>query len=358
MAIRMPSQKKLLYYDTDGSGISNDAWTALASGGVGGGTVCLPKDLSILNRYGLDMTTRKGVPLVYRCRVTLHGMTFAGTGPAVAGFRGVQTFQIEDEVDNDEEATTTVTSADGFTTLKIDGVQNNWAVLEAAKKWHEGREEFLSQAGTEKLARGKYSHTIRYNFDGAGEAFVQPIDGDGGAFNGGTWDTTTIISGDDASYQLKLVGTGDDQETDAFTGSVLNMAHAYLLSRPNQSADTNPQTSETPAKFSALETLVSMGAVYTNRLDEVRTVIRDEQDNPPYEVVDISDSGDVNHDITEPVELGRVAVELGAVSRSMIVDVPFGLMSCSLQHYSRDDDAETFNPLVEVELLKISEMTG
>jgi hypothetical protein len=101
-----------------------------------------------------------------------------------------------------------------------------------------------------------------------------------------------------------------------------------------------------------------MGAVYTNRLDEVRTLIRDEQDNPPYEVVDISDSGDVNHDITEPVELGRVAVELGAVSRSMIVDVPFGLMHCRLQHYSKDDDAETFNPLVEVELLKISEMTG
>ncbi len=342
MAIRMPSQRKLLYYDTAEIGISNDGWTALVSGGTGGGVVCLPKDYSILNRYGLDMTT------------------FAGTGPAAEGFRGVRSrdggkFYATDGSDDDVIIRT---SADGFTTLKINGVQNNWVTLEAAKKWHRGREEFMSQAGTEKLARGKYSHTIRYNYAGAGEAYATPIDGDGAAFTGGTWDATTIVSGDDASYQLRLTGAGDDQETDAFTGTVLTMGHAYLMSRPNQSADTNPGVSETPAKFSALETLVSLGAVYTNRLDEVRTLVRDEQDNPPYEVLDVSDSGDINHDSTEPVELGRVAVELGAVSRSVVVDVPFGLMECKLQHYSQNDDNETFNPLVGVEVLKISEMQG
>ena len=357
MAIRMPSQKKLLYYDTAEGGVSNDTWTSPASGGTGAGHANLVKDLSLLNRYGLDHTTRDGTPLVYRVRVTLHGMTFAGTGPATTGFRGVTTV-IPDEVDNDE-AEAFYNSADGFTTIKIDGCQNNWVMKEAAKKFHKARELMFAEAGVTKASRGKYSHTLRYNYNGASDTWLTPIDGNGAAFNGGTWDVSTLSYGSDGSFQLGLVGSGDDEETNAFSGTYMSIGHGYLVSRNNMAADTNPQADETPAKYSVLnKMLAGAGLTQYEKSADVIDEARGEQDNPPYEVLDISDSGDVDHDITEPVELGRMAVELGAISKSMVIDVPFGIMDVRLQHYNKDDDNEVFNPVWDVELLKISEMTG
>ena len=336
--IRIPSQTKLLYYDTAEGGVSNDAWTTLASGGTGGGHFNLVKDLSILNRYGLEHTTRDGTPLVYRVRVTLHGQSYAGTGAAVAGFAG----------------------DDSFTTLKIDGCQNNWVMKEAAKQFHAARERMFSDAGIKKGSRGKYSHTIRYNFDGADDTFGTPIDGDGAAFTGGTWDVSKLAYENDASFQLRLVGAGDDEESDSFAGGVLTIGHAYLMSRANMPADTNVQTNESPAKFSVLRRMLAGDASFTqNSQDDVVDLARSGQDNPPYEVLDISDSGDVNHDITEPVELGRVTVGgADGFTNSMVIDVPFGIMDCKAQHYSQADENEVYNPIWSVELLKISGMTG
>lgn len=354
MAIRMPAQRKLLYYDTAEGGVSNDTWTQPASGGTGAGHYNLVKDLSLLNRYGLEHTTRDGTPLVYRVRVTLHGMTFAGTGPATAGFRGFQDFE-----DSDDTSATNVTSADGFTTIKVDGCQNNWVMKEAAKRFHAAREKSFLDAGISKSDRGKYSHTIRYNYNGQNDTWGTPIDGNGAAFNGGTWDVSELTYEGDSAFQLGLVGSGDDEETNEFAGNYLSIGHAYLVSRPNMAADTNPQKDETPAKYSVLKRMLAReSGMLPGHASNLETRSKGEQDNPPYEVLDISDSGDVDHDITEPVELGRMAVELGAVSRSMVIDVPFGIMDVRLQHYSKDDDNEVFNPLWGVELLKISEMTG
>lgn len=333
--IRIPSQAKLLYYDTAEGGVSNDTWTALASGGTGGGHFNLVKDLSILNRYGLEHTTRDGTPLVYRVRVTLHGQSFAGTGAAVSGFAG----------------------DDSFTTLKIDGVQNNWVMKEAAKKFHAAREKFYADAGITKSSRGKYSHTIRYNYDAADDTWGTPVDGDGNAFTGGTWDVSKLAYENDTLFQLSLTGVGNDEGTDSFSGTVLSIGHAYLMSRVNMPLDTNPQTGETPAKFSVLRRMLSDGAggsQYTS--SEATRSARDDQDNPPYEVLD---NPDINHDITEPVELGRLTVGGGdGFSRSMVIDVPFGIMDCKAQHYSQADENEVYNPVWSVELLKISEMTG
>lgn len=338
MPIRMPSQKKLLYYDTTESGVSNDTWTTAQSGGTGGGHTNLVKDLSLLNRYGLDHTTRDGTPLVYRVRVTLHGQTFAGAGAAVSGFAG----------------------DDSFTTIKVDGCQNTWVMKEAAKKFHKARELYFAEAGVAKNSRGKYSHTLRYNYNGASDTWLTPIDGNGAAFNGGTWDVSTIGYGGDESFQLGLVGSGDDEESNQFTGSYMSIGHAYLVSRANMPADTNPQTSETPAKYSVLNKMLA-GAGLINELqrDIAKESARGEQDNPPYEVLDISDTGDVDHDVTEPVELGRMTVGGGdGFVRSMVIDVPFGIMDVRLQHYSQADENEVFDPVWGVELLKISEMTG
>lgn len=334
----MPSQTKLLYYDTTEGGVSNDTFTALASGGTGAGHFNLVKDYSILNRYGLEHTTRNGTPLVYRVRVTLHGQSFSGTGASVAGFAG----------------------DDSFTTLKIDGCQNNWVMKEAAKNFYEAREKMFVDAGIKKGSRGKYSHTIRYNYNAADDTFGTPVDGDGAAFTGGTWDVSSLTYENDAAFQLGLVGAGDDEETDTFTGTYLSIGHAYLLSRANMPQDTNPQSSESPAKFSVLRRMLAGNPSFVAiQQDEVVVEARDAQDNPPYGVLDVSASGDVNHDITEPVELGRLTVGgADGFTNSMVIDVPFGIMDCKATHYSQADENEVYNPIWSVELLKISEMTG
>ncbi len=338
MAIRMPSQRKLLYYDTGDGNISNDTWTVLPSGGTGGGHYNLVRDYSMLNRHGMEQTSRSGTPYVYRVRVTLHGQTYAGTGAAVSGFAG----------------------NDSFTTMKIQGCQNNWVMKNAAEFWHAAREDMFSDAGVKPGSRGKYSHTIRYNFDAADDTWGTPVDGAGAAFTGGTWDVSSLGYTNDNAFQLRLVGSGDDEESDAFAGTDLQIGHSYLMSRANQALDTNPQTSETPAKFSVLRRMLSGDrGLATATQDDVVEEARNAQDNPPYEVLDISDSGDVNHDITEAVELGRLTVGgADGYTRSMVIDVPFGLMDVQVQHYSQADDNEQFTPVWSVELLKISEMSG
>ncbi len=363
MAIRMPSQRKVLYHDIATGGVSNDAWTSPASGGTGAGHANLVKDLSILNRYGLEHTTRDGTPLVYRVRVTLHGMTFAGAGPALDGFRGVQTYTqgysyvASDESDDVDSLPRN--SADGFTTIKIDGCQNNWVMKNAAEAFHAAREKMFDDAGLPSVIRGKYSHTIRYNYNGASDTWLTPVDGNGAALNGGTWDVSTLAYEGDTSFQLGLVGSGDDEYSDEFAGTYMSIGHAHLLSRVNMPADTNPQMAETPARYSVLRRMLAPNSYITpSQSADISSRARDEQDNPPYEVLDISASGDVDHDITEPVELGRMAVELGAISKSMIIDVPFGIMDVRLQHYNNDDVNEVFDPVWGVELLNISEMQG
>ena len=84
MAIKFPTQNKLLYQT---GALSNDAYTGLSSGGVIG-DLNLPKDLSILNRRGYASTTKKGVPLIYRCKVDfyLQDETLADPNPEQHGY--------------------------------------------------------------------------------------------------------------------------------------------------------------------------------------------------------------------------------------------------------------------------------
>ena len=95
---KFPSQRKILYQTGT---LSNDTYTLLTSGGVSG-DLNLPKDLSLLNRRGYASTTRKGVPLVYKCKVDFYLHDEDGQGPSTA------------------------LNADLQATLKIDGCQNNW----------------------------------------------------------------------------------------------------------------------------------------------------------------------------------------------------------------------------------------
>jgi hypothetical protein len=94
------------------------------------------------------------------------------------------------------------------------------------------------------------------------------------------------------------------------------------------------------------------------RIDDITAEARDAQDNPPYELVDLSDSGDVNHDITEPVELGRCMAGLGNGFGSTIVEIPFGLAKMRATVFDAADTNVTPSGLVCVEVLDIFEMTG
>ena len=333
---KFPSQRKIMYQT---GALSNDLYTELASGGVSG-DMNLPKDLSLLNRRGYASTTRKGVPLVYQCKIDFYLHDEDGQGPAFAS------------------GTTDKLGTDMQATLKVNGVQNNWVIRNAAVKFHAAREKMLKEAGVTKASRGAYAHEIRYNYDTQNDTWLVPIDGDGNAFTGGTWDVTTLGYTGDTSFQLKLVGVGDDEEADAFSGNVIGIGHSYLLSRSNVIADTNPERDEAPAKFSVLNNLLDDPFRRTGEVDDIRDNADGEQDNPPYEVLDISDSGDVDHDITEPVELGRAIAGFGNAYGSCIVDIPFGIADLKATVYDAADTNVTPSGLVCVEVLDIFEMQG
>lgn len=320
---KLPSQNKMNY--RTGS-LVNDSIAGITSGGVSGGLLNVPRDLSFLNFRGYASTTRKGVPLIYRCRVSFNMTDFDGTGPS-------------SEADN---TAGNRLIGDAQATLKIDGAQDNWVMRNAAVKWHAAREKMFRDAGVLKKDRGSYSHEIRYNYSGNDDSFIKPVDGSGNAFNGGTWDLTTLSQPSDSDFQLKLTGVGDDEEADAFSGDSLQIGHSYLLSRVNQQADTNLQAEEGPAKYSMLGKLLADNeGSQRGTTDNVIATGRSEQDNPPYEVLDISDSGDVNHDITEQVELGRCVVGYGHPTSSTIVDIPFGIANLRARFHDAADTVAT-----------------
>ena len=326
---KFPSQRKILYQT---GALSNDAYTTLTSGGVSG-ALNLPKDLSILNRRSYASTTRKGVPLVYRCKVD---------------------FYLQDE---DGQGLSAAVGTDFAGTLKIDGCQNNWVMKNAAVKWHAARENMFKRAGITKKQRGAYAHEIRYQYDAAAQTWLVPIDGDGNAFTGGNWETSKMITAADIDIDLKLVGLGLDEET-ANSASALQIGLSYLQSRQQVHSDSNIESEETPADLSILQSLLADAEPSTVRIDDLNAEARDAQDNPPYELVDISDSGDVNHDITEPVELGRVVAGLGNTYGSTIVDIPFGLASVRATVHDAADTNITPAGLMCVEVLDIFEMQG
>lgn len=298
------------------------------------GLLNLPYALSVLNRRGYASTTRKGVPLVFKCKIDHHMVDESGNVPGTA------------------------LGADFVSTLTVNGCQNNWVMRNAAVKWHAARENMFKDAGVTKGSRGAYSHEIRYNLKTSTDAWMEPKDATGTDFTGGTWDASQLGYRDDATFSLCLVGTGDDEETDAFSGNHLVIGHSYLLSRANVAADTNPERDETPAKFSVLQTMLGDPFEVTSEKDNVRDRADGEQDNPPYEVLDISDNGDTGHDITREVELGRAVVGQGNTVGSCIVEIPFGIASLDTYFEDAANTDTTLRSFISVEVLDIFEMQG
>ncbi len=326
---KFPSQRKIMYA---GSAVSNGNFAETH-------TICVPKDLSILNRRGYASTTRKGVPLVYRVAATVYPTGLDGSGY------------------------TTSVSSDVRTTVKFLGCQNNWVMKNAAVKWHAAREQMFRSAGVTKRTRGAFAHEVRYAYDSSGDSFSAPVDGAGDAFTGGTWDLSKIAYAGDPEFNLCLVGNGLDEESGDVTMSQASIGHSYLLSRLNQEADTNLEAEEGPAKFSVLNQILDSGLAATSADDNVRAEARGAQDNPPYEVMDISSSGDVGHDITEEVELGRtILMPQGSgatLPQTVVLDIPFGITRVMMAHRDPGDNSGITDDLaLGLEVLDIFEMQG
>ena len=323
---KFPSQRKILYQT---GALSNDEYTQLTSGSVSG-DLNIPKDLSLLNRRGYASTTRKGVPLIYRCKVD---------------------FYLQDE---DGQGLSAAVGSDFAGTLKLDGCQSNWVMRNAAVKWHAAREEMFKKAGIPKAHRGAYSHEIRYNYDSNGDTWLVPVDGDGDPFVGGTWDTTEIITERDQSLMLKLVGIGVNEDS-AVSATALQIGFSYLSSRAQVADDTNLEASASPALFSVINNMLQPSTLADSAADNIKDEAQDAQDNPPY---DLWTAGDTNHDITEPVELGRAVAGLGNTYGSMMVDIPFGLARARATVHDAADTNITPSGLMCVEVLDIFEMQG
>ncbi len=326
---KFPSQRKIMYA---GAAVSNGSFAETH-------TLCVPKDLSILNRRGYASTTRKGVPLVYRVAATVYPTGLDGSGY------------------------TTNVSSDVRSSVKFLGCQNNWVMKNAAVKFHAAREQMFRDAGVKKGSRGSYSHEIRYGYDNVSDSFAAPVDGLGAAFTGGTWDISELSYGADPAFGVFLVGDGVDEESADVTMTGLSIGHSYLMSRISQQADTNLETEEGPAQFSILNQMLEGDLAVTSADDNIVEEGRNAQDNPPYEVLDISASGDVSHDITEEVELGRLNLSpqgSGAtLPQTTVLDVPFGIMRVLMAHRDPGDNSGITDDLaLGLEVLDIFEMQG
>lgn len=293
------------------------------------GHVSLPKDLSILNRRGYASTTRKGVPLVYRCKVDYYVQDTEGVGLSAA------------------------VGTDFSSTLHVEGCANNWVMKNAAVKLHAAREKWLAATGVPKKLRGAYSHEIRYNYDGQDDSFLTPKDADGEDLVGGTWDRTIFADDLDNSWQIKLVGNAAD-ESSTLSSNEFSLPGLYLNSRANIHSDTNVEADDTPARYSHLQFMLGELSV-DEQQDVAITAIQGEQDNPPYDLWAVDDT---QNDITEPLNLGIALATVGSGYGSCIVDVPFGIMNLVGRNHDGNGTSVTTTGSIAIEVLDIFEMQG
>lgn len=299
------------------------------------GPINLCRDLSLINRKNHEHTTRKGVPLVYHTKVTVYRP--AGT------------------------------DTDGMQELRFSTVPQNWVYRNAAVKLHAAREAMMKKNGITKKERGRYDHTIRYGWGGTdtsegADGWLDPIDRDQNAFSSaelGTWDTTELVLSDGGSVLPALwTNTGDQlEDTHSPSAEAHALALMYLQSRQLIREDDQDLTdvegdgaeNEFPAEFSIIKDLFN---TYSPSSDELRESVDTSQDNPPYDVDDISPSAT----FVEPIESARSMTGLQSMVKDTVyIDVPFGIMDVKGILVNQTG---TVTIKFQVEVLGVSEMQG
>lgn len=284
--------------------------------------VNIVRDLASVNRHNVAHTTNKGVPLVYRCAVTMspqveHGSSTSDYNQILFGDN-----QLVQQVD-------------------LATIPNTWVTRNAIVKTHAARENMYKLQGVKKSERGAYSRTLRMGF--AGTTFLSPLKSTsaaGQAFDVSGWDYSALKQ-DDADLSLTHV-TGDS--------GILSL---YLDSRRQVSADSNSEddSEDQPVDNNILRKLLSPTLGISSRDDDVTALARDEADNPPYSL-------DNNGDHTDAVICGTLSIgQQVAFTQTKIIDIPLGLLNCKFRNVFVDAGSNiTTGCEISIEVLGVYEM--
>lgn len=309
IAVKLPTNRTL-YYQT--GALSSQAWTSQ-------NPINIVRDLAATNRHNVAHTTSKGVPLVYRCAVTVSPAVSVATYNAIFG---------------EDEALVQV--------AEFASAPNTWVTRNAMVKAHAARENMFKQQGVKKSERGAYSKTIRPVWDGTPGSFLTPQHMEaagGGDYAMGTWDYTALKADDGDLNHIKLSYSGSTDD------SIMSL---YLQSRSQIRPDSNTldDNDDQPADSNILRQLLSPTLGISAKDDDVIALARDEQDNPPYDLTVAT--GDASH----PVMLGRQFIGGRAgLTSTQVYDIPMGIMGIRALNAFFDagqNKTQAFNIKVEV----------
>jgi len=282
----------------------------------------LPRDLALANRKNFAMTSDKGVPLVYHCKVTL--------------FRAM-----EDD-------------AKVMLNAYLLTAQKNWVTRNASVKLHYGRENMFKKAGIKRSERGRYDKTIRLVFDSASQSWEVPQFNDGTATYtaaGSEWDNTIIAIDEDTSLVPALFGSIVD-ESSTVSAATFNIQNSYLHSRRKPPVDDLE-----PAESSVSHSIIR--SLFTNEIPAVETAVSDladsNQDETPYNT-DAAAGTFTSAAMAGVVQIGNISTTGG----TMYVDIPFGVGALYINKQTTDDGNAAMEGNVQylIEVLGISEMEG
>lgn len=276
----------------------------------------LARDLSALNRKGMEQTTRKGVPLVYHCKLTIYR-------------------NFTDRLNSSLFVSPYVAAS-------------NWVTRNGAVKLHAAREAMFKNAGIKKSDRGRYDKTIRYGWDSHAQTWATPVFSDGSFTHTdmGEWDLSKFAIDQDAELVPTLYGPTLNEGA-ASTGNSFNMMTAYLNSRRKPETDDATSGHEV-ADHSIIR---SMFNVEDERDDELQIIADDNQDQTPYNT-------DASRGTFTAFCLAEVAAcgNFGKPKDVVYFDAPFGMARLDLVKSS--DTAGDLNGDVAytIEVVGISEM--
>ena len=302
--LKLPTERTL-FYNT--GGLSSITWT-------GGIKFNIVRDLAAINRHNVAHTTSKGVPLVYRCAVTLMPQVDTGT---------------YNQIFDEDDAMIQV--------AEVHLAPQTWVFRNALVKAHAARENMYKLQGVKKSERGAYSRTIRPTWYASPDTFRTPQKGDvsgGTDYVGGTWDYSALQSDSASLTHLRLVGD---------TG----LTSLYLDSRRQVSPDSNSEddSEDQPVDTNILRNLLSPTLGISAKSDEVTALARDEQDNPPYSL-------DNNGDHTDMVLAGRQFIGGRAgITSTEVYDIPCGIFEMKALNAYMDagqGDSQPFSVKIEV----------
>lgn len=282
----------------------------------------LPRDLALANRKNFTMTSKKGVPLVYHCKVTI--------------FRAME-----------DDAKVMMNSY-------ILTAQKNWVTRNASVKLHYGRENMFKKAGIRRSERGRYDKTLRLVYDNAGQTWAVPTFNDASASytaTGSEWDNTVIAIDEDTSLVPALFGSIVD-ESSTVSASTFNIQNAYLNSRRKVPVD-DLEVAESSQSHSIIRSL------FTTEIPAVETAVSDladsNQDETPYNS-DAAAGTFTSAAIAGAVQIGNISTTGG----TMYVDIPFGIFGLINNKQTTDDGVASMegNITILLEVLGFSELEG